>query len=63
MIRIIDSVSDTPSTLTTVSTMEMNTEVTFEVTFDDGTLVTETLQVLHAEVASVLDSFKLEFER
>jgi len=41
--------------------MDMNVEVTFEVHFDDGTPVIETLEILHSEITSVLDEFKPDF--
>jgi hypothetical protein len=35
----------------------------FDVTFEDGTPVVDTLKVLESEVSSLVDSFKPEFER
>lgn len=42
--------------------MNMDTEIAFDIAFDDGTHVIETLQELQTQVADVIDVFEPEFE-
>ena len=56
-----ETMGGTPHVLSTSSeSVDVDIEVTFQVQFDDGTPVIETLEVLHSKVTSVLDSFKPE---
>lgn len=42
--------------------MDVNADVSFDIAFDDGTPVIETLQMLYSQVSKVLDQFKPEFK-
>ena len=44
------------------TSMYVSHNFTIDITFDDGAPVIKTLQILQAEVTSVLDSFKTEFQ-